>query len=103
MFAQTDYTFSDGGKKTTYQLSTTEVFSAGEAIKSAKAHADWGGGKVYTMSSASAAEKARGGKATASRKKLAPVFYDKADLQWPKSWPPCPKPTAPNGWQAHAA
>lgn len=80
MFAQTDYTFSDGGKKTTYQLSTTEVFSAGEAIKSAKAHAEWGGGKVYTMSSASAAEKARGGKATASRKRFAPVFYDKADL-----------------------
>ncbi len=80
MFAQTDYTFSDGGKKTSYQLSTTEVFSAGDVLKSAKTHAEWGGGKVYTMSSAGAAEKARGGKATASRKKFAPVFYDKAEL-----------------------
>ena len=80
MLGQTDYHFSDGGRKTAYILSTSEVFSAGGSISSAKSHDEWGGGKVFTMQTAGAAEKARGKSSTAARKRLAPVFYDRADL-----------------------
>src|SRR5206468_2223002 len=72
--AQTDYTFSDAGKKAQYRLSATEVFSSGEAVQSAKSDAKWGGGRVYTLSSASAMKNLRGGHA-ASRKAMSPVFY----------------------------
>src|SRR5437870_2125205 len=77
--AQTDYTFSDGGKKAQYRLSATEVFSSAEAVQSAKSHAEWGGGRVYTLTSASVMKKLRGSDA-ASRKAMSPVFYYQGDL-----------------------
>ena len=78
-WGQSDYTFSDGGAKKQYLLSTTEVFSNGEAVQSAKSHAEWGGGSVYTLASAKAMKKLRSSRA-ASRKAMSPVFYDKGDL-----------------------
>ena len=75
----TDYTFSDGGNKAQYRLSATEVFNSGKAVLSAKSHAEWGGGRVYTLQSASAMKNLRGSD-DASRKALAPVFYYQGDL-----------------------
>lgn len=79
LWAQPDYQFSDGGRKTQHQLSATEVFSKGTAVSSAKSHAEWGGGRVYTLSSAGALKKVRSSH-SASRKAIAPVFYDKEYL-----------------------
>ena len=78
-WGQSDYTFSDGGTKKQYQLSSTEVFSGGGATLSAKSHAEWGGGRVYTLSSATAMKKLRSSH-SASRKSMSPVFYSKAEL-----------------------
>ena len=77
-WGQADYTFSDGGKKTVYQLSANEVFSAGDAVQSAKSSSEWGGGKVYAMGSPSAVKKLRGSRS--NRGSAVPVFYSKSDL-----------------------
>jgi proprotein convertase subtilisin/kexin type 2 len=79
MYGQIDYTFSDGGRKTQYQLSDTEVFSGGEGVPSAKTHAAWGGGKIYTLRSANAMKHLRSSP-SADRKSMTPVFYDKSEL-----------------------
>ena len=78
--AQTEYTFSDGGKKVGYQLSSTEVFTpSGEAVQSSKTSSEWGGGRIHVLPSASAMKKLRTSQ-TASRKPMAPVFYYSANL-----------------------
>lgn len=79
LWGQSAYTFSDGGKKVEYTLSTTEVFSKGEAVANAKGHISWGGGQVYTLQNAGAMKKVRATRG-ATRKALSPVFYDKASL-----------------------
>ncbi|HUQ95192.1 MAG TPA: S8 family serine peptidase [Bryobacteraceae bacterium] len=77
-WGQTGYTFSDGGKKAAYQLSATEVFSSRQVVPSARAVSEWGRGKVYTLSSASAVNKVR--RAKSNRGSIVPVFYYKGDL-----------------------
>ena len=77
-FAQSEFTFSDGGRKTAYQFAENELFSRGAAVESARSSADWAGGQLYTFATTAAVKKVRG--AGANRESLAPVFYDKADL-----------------------
>jgi len=80
-WGQADYTFSDGGKPTVYQLSTTEFFRQGGAdMQSARGSAEWGGGRVFTLPSATVMRKLR----TSRSGNLAPVFYDKRDLPSPE-------------------
>jgi len=74
LWAQGDYKFSDGGRRTEYLLSPEEVFSNTADLTSARGVTQWGGGRLYST----AVTKVRGSKAT--RKGFAPVFYDKANL-----------------------
>ena len=78
-FGQSSYTFSDGGKRTEYQLSATEVFSSSGTPSAGRQPVEWGGGHVYTIQSASGMKKLRADK-SANRKSFAPVFYDKSEL-----------------------
>jgi kexin len=74
-FAQADYRFSDGGRPTQYQLSTTEIFSphisTGEEA--------WGGGKVQSLQPGKSIRTLRSA-TSADRAGLAPVFYNSGEL-----------------------
>ncbi len=80
LWAQVDYKFSDGGRKTQYLLSPEEVFSGGKASAAgpAKSVTQWGGGKLIQLDSSAAVKKLRSAKA--NRNAFVPVFYDKANL-----------------------
>jgi len=77
-WAQADYTFSDGGKKTAYQLSTDEVFSKANTVESAKSRGKFGSGKIFVLQSDAGMMKLRASKA--DRATALPVFYSKSNL-----------------------
>ena len=78
LWAQSDYTFSDGGRKSGYLLSQDEVFSATASVNSARGVTSWGGGKLFQLESPRAVNKLR--TARSNRNSIIPVFYDKANL-----------------------
>jgi len=78
LWAQSDYTFSDGGRKSSYVLSQDEVFSRTTAVNSARGVSSWGGGKLFQLDSTGAVSKLRA--ARTNRSSIIPVFYDKANL-----------------------
>lgn len=78
LWAQGDYSFSDGGRKTAYVLSPDEVFSSTATVNSARGVSSWGGGKLFQLASPSAVNKLRA--ARSNRNGVMPVFYDKANL-----------------------
>lgn len=81
---QTEYSFSDGGRKTTYQLSTDEVFTTkGAGVRNVLRQAAWGDGVVSVMRSATAMNSIRESK-VADRKGMAPVFYNRGELPPPE-------------------
>ena len=76
-WAQADYTFSDGGRKTAYLMSTEEVFSRASSLKAAKSAKKLGSGKIYSMS----VEEMKNFRADrAERVGAMPIFYAKGDL-----------------------
>lgn len=75
--AQTEFQFSDGGRRTALVLATDEVFSSKVAVGTARGTREWGGGKLYQVDSAGM-KKLRGSRA--GRSGIVPVFYDKANL-----------------------
>ncbi len=78
LLAQSDYTFSDGGRKSAYVLSQDEVFSSTAAVNSARGVSSWGGGKLFQLDSPRAVNKLRA--ARSNRSGIIPVFYDKSNL-----------------------
>ncbi len=82
--AQTDYVFSDGGKRQSFRLSSTEVFARkAPGIDVVKSEPYGSDGAVYTVK-AGVAKLRKDRKARASAAKaggtLYPVFYDVQDL-----------------------
>ncbi len=79
-WGQTSYTFSDGGKRIAYQLSTDEVYSAGaQDVQLSRTSSAWGGGTVHVLQSRSSMKALRGNY-SAGRKSLSPVFYYEGNL-----------------------
>lgn len=75
--AQTEFQFSDGGRKTALMLAADEVFSSKASVATARGAREWGGGKLYSVDSA-AMKRLRGSRT--GRNGIVPVFYDKANL-----------------------
>lgn len=75
--AQTEFQFSDGGRKTALMLAADEVFSSKVAVASARGSKAWGGGKLFQMDAAGL-KKLRSSRT--GRTGIVPVFYDKANL-----------------------
>ncbi len=79
-WGQSEYTFSDGGRKVSFQLAADEVYSRdGGGVQAARGSSEWGSGRVFTLRSATELKSIRTSRAAASRS-LAPVFYDKGSL-----------------------
>ena len=75
--AQTEFQFSDGGRKTALMLAADEVFSSKGAVASARGSKEWGGGRLFQVDAA-AAKKLRSSRT--GRNGIVPVFYDKSNL-----------------------
>jgi kexin len=75
--AQTEFQFSDGGRKTALMLAADEVFSSKVAVASARGSRAWSGGKLFQMDSAGI-RKLRSSRT--GRNGIVPVFYDKSNL-----------------------
>ena len=75
--AQTEFQFSDGGRRTAMVLAADEVFSSKVAVRSARAAREWGGGKLFQMDAAGM-KKLRS--SPTGRNAIVPVFYDTANL-----------------------
>lgn len=75
--AQTEFQFSDGGRKTALLLAADEVFSSKVAVASARGAKEWGGGKLFQMDAAGI-RKLRSSRT--GRNGIVPVFYDKSNL-----------------------
>ena len=76
LWAQTDYTFSDGGRKAQYRLAEDEVFNSTNKI--AAGTKEWAGGSLLEVSKGQTSRKMA--KSSANRHDLAPVFYNASDL-----------------------
>ena len=76
LWAQTDYTFSDGGRKVQYRMAQDEVFSA----KPANSGKEWAGGALMHLAKGQSTRKFAKSAAGESRKNVAPVFYNTGDL-----------------------
>lgn len=77
---QINYQFSDGGRKTAYQLSGNEVFSrAGAPVSGSLSDSAWGGGTIHVLRPTTGMKKIRTA-STANRNGLAPVFYNRGEL-----------------------
>lgn len=75
--AQTEFPFSDGGRRTALRLAADEVFSSRVQVGAARGSTEWGGGKLFQMDAA-AVKRLRSSRA--GRAGIAPVFYDQANL-----------------------
>jgi subtilisin family serine protease len=75
--AQTEFRFSDGGRRTQLVLAADEVYSSKVALWAAQGANEWGGGKIYRVGAAGLKSFRS---ARAGRDGIAPVFYDKANL-----------------------
>lgn len=75
--AQTEFQFSDGGRRTALVLAADEVFSSKGAVPAARGVKEWAGGKVFQLDSARM-KSLRG--SLMGRNGIVPVFYDKANL-----------------------
>src|SRR5690349_17237328 len=81
LWGQADYTFSDGGRKAHYQMAANEVFSArGTDVKAQAGAKKWGEAEVIQLSKGQTSRKWAKSVGSQSRKQLAPVFYNSADL-----------------------
>jgi len=75
--AQTEFQFSDGGRRTALILAADEVFSSKVALGRARGVKEWAGGKVFQLDS-TGMKGLRG--SVMGRNGIVPVFYDKANL-----------------------
>ncbi len=75
--AQTEFQFSDGGRRTALILAADEVFSSKVALGRARGVKEWAGGKVFQLDS-TGMKGLRG--SLMGRNGIVPVFYDKANL-----------------------
>ena len=80
LWAQSDYTFSDGGRQANYRLAQDEVFSKASLAPAAAGSHAWGGGTVLKLSSGEAARKMVKSSSARSRGSMSPVFYYAGDL-----------------------
>ena len=79
--AQTDYTFSDGGRPVPYRMTADEVFSrAGRGVRSTAGSQEWGGGRILKLGAGESSRKLAKSNWAQDRKSLAPVFYYTGDL-----------------------
>ncbi len=75
--AQTEFQFSDGGRRTALMLAADEVYSSQVSVRAARAAKAWGDGRVYQMDAA-AMRRLRASRA--GRSGIVPVFYDQGSL-----------------------
>ncbi len=80
LWAQSDYTFSDGGRQGSYRLAQDEVFSKASMTPTAAGSQAWGGGTVLKLSSGEAARKMVKSSSAKGRGAMSPVFYYGGDL-----------------------
>ncbi len=75
--AQTEFQFSDGGRRTALVLAADEVFSSKGAVRAARGVKEWSGGKLFQLDAAAM----KGLRVSRmGRNGIVPVFYDKANL-----------------------
>lgn len=75
--AQTEFQFSDGGRRTALVLSADEVFLSKGTVRTARGAKEWGGGKLFHID---AAEMKSLRTSRTARAGMVPVFYDKGNL-----------------------
>ena len=80
LWAQSDYTFSDGGRQAKFRLAQDEVFSKASLAPTAAGSHAWGGGTVLKLSSGQTARKMVKSSSARSRGSMSPVFYYVGDL-----------------------
>jgi subtilisin-like proprotein convertase family protein len=75
--AQTEFQFSDGGRRTALVLAGDEVYSSKAAVRQARGVKEWGSGTLYQLDTTTM----KGLRSSrAGRTGILPVFYDKSNL-----------------------